>query len=191
MAKSQSNLNIISLEASDGEDESECESSSSKSHDRESTDAGPLAQKEEIFNGLSEWEPQSKSATKACRTPEGKGEGKREQSHPTTLPSKNLVTPAVSWPWRKSSEQPKAIVKPFHREKIEEFDTWQDEHSRRKHDQSLKFHKGNYYFRRDKGQISKPTNCTFEVHFDKGQTRCFWNNPSLIIKVTHLQLEYL
>ena len=123
-------------------------------------------------------------------TPEGKGEG--GQSHPITPPSKNLVTPAaVSRPWGKSSEQPQAIVKPFHREKSEEFDTWQDEHSKRKQDQRPKSHKGNNHFQRDKGQISKPTHCTFEVHFDKGQTRCYWNNPSLIIKVTNLQSEYL
>ena len=105
--------------------------------------------------------------------------------------SKNLVTPAVSRPWGKSSEQPQAIVKTFHREKSEEFNTWQDEPTR-KYDQSPKSHKGNYHFQRDiKGQISKPTTCTFEVHFDKGQTRCYWNNPSLIIKVTNLQSEYL
>ena len=190
MAKSQSNLKIISLESSDEEDESECENNSSKSHDRESPEAGSGTPTKEILYERSEWEPQFKTATKACWTPEGEGAG--EQSYPITLPSKNLVTPAVSRPWGKSSEQPQAIVKPFHREKSEEFDTRQDETTRRKHDQRPKSHKGNYHFQRDiKGQISKPTTCTFEVHFDKGQTRCYWNNPSLIIKVTNLQSQYL
>ena len=193
MAKSRSNLKIITLELSDEEDESECESSSLKSHDRESPEARSGTPTEEIFNEHSEWEPQSKTATKDCRTPEGEGEGEGErvQSHPITLLAKNLVTPAVSRPWGKSSEKPQAIVKPFQREKSEEFDTWQDEPSRRQYDQRPKFHKGNNHFQRDKGQISKPTPCTFEVHFDKGQTRCYWNNPSLIIKVTNLQSEYL
>ena len=65
MAKSQSNLKIIDLESFD-EDESECESNSSKSHDRESSEVGQLAQTEEILYGRSEWEPQFKTATEAC-----------------------------------------------------------------------------------------------------------------------------